>query len=83
MGAVVGIVCGLMAALPIVVLLGRREPKLGHGAGAAAFAFLLIQGALLVAWRLCPQEVLPLGVLSVTVFLLVVTAAVIRRELHR
>jgi len=82
-GALVGIACGLVAAAPLAVLLGREEARLGHGMAAVAFAFLFVQGAVLAVRVLAPAEVLPFGTLAVTSFLVLVVAAVIRRELRR
>ena len=81
MGALAGIVCGLVAALPAVVLLRRQNATLGHGMAAVAFAFMLVQVALLVVGRLWHQELVPFGTLSVLAFLGAVVAAVVRREL--
>ena len=83
MGALAGIVCGLVAAVPIAVLMRQDAPPLGGGIAAVLFSFLLVQGAVMVVrlrWR---AEVLPFGSLAATTFLLVVVVAIARRELHR
>ena len=82
MGALAGIACGLLAAVPLAVLLQREEANLGHGMAAVAFSFALLQGLLLLVrlrWR---AEIVPFGTLSALTFLLVTIVAVVYRELR-
>jgi len=81
-GALAGIVCGLVAAAPAVILLSRESNNFGHGIASVAFSFLLVQVALVVVRLRWHDELLPFGTLASLTFLLVVIVAVARRELR-
>jgi len=81
-GAIAGCVCGLVAAAPLALLLQGKGDQMGHGIAAVAFAFLLVQGAILAVHAWWPADLLSFGTISVLTFLLVVIVAVARREMR-
>lgn len=78
-----GVVCGMVAAAPLAYELLRGDARMGHGVGAVAVSFLLVQGVLIAAWFWYPVAVVPFGALTVLTFLIVVVAAVVIAELKK
>ncbi len=69
-----GLMCGLLAALPGVILLElvrrkRTEARLGRAFGAVVFSFALLMAAFVMVYVLKPKDVLMFGVSAIGVFL--------------
>ena len=64
-----GVVCGLAAATPLVILLRGNEKDLGRGLAAVIAAFMIIQVAMLGVHAWWPHLVAPFGVTATLTFL--------------
>lgn len=69
-----GLVCGLLAALPGVVLLElvrkkRAKAGLGKVFGVLAFSFVLLMTAFAMVYLQKPKDILTFGVSAIGVFL--------------
>lgn len=83
MGAVVsialGLVLGVICALPLALLqcsAARGEAHLAAGVASVLGSFLVLQAALVAAWKLAPDAVVPFGLTAVFAFLATVIVAV-------
>lgn len=73
-----GFFCGIVAAAPLLLQLGRPHPSLVRGIVAVLVAFLMIQLAMLgvrVAW---PEVFVPFGVTATLTFLTATIIAALR-----
>lgn len=70
MAALLGILCGIVACLPLAMALRRATSGIGPGVAAVVVSFLLVHGALLAVRVLWPQQVVPFGALASLTFLL-------------
>ena len=64
-----GAVLGILSAAPLAHLLRQGNHSIGKGFAAVIIAFLIIQAAMLIIWRLVPAQVAPLGVSATLSFL--------------
>ncbi|MGN0071581.1 MAG: hypothetical protein ACI361_07075 [Atopobiaceae bacterium] len=78
-----GLICGLLAALPGVLLLElvrrkKTEARLGKAFGALAFSFVLLMAAFAMVYVQKPKDVLMFGVSAIGVFLSVWVVEAVR-----
>lgn len=73
-----GLVCGIVAAAPLLLQLGHPHPSLVRGIVAVLAAFMMIQLSMLgvrVAW---PEVFVPFGVTATLTFLTATIIAALR-----
>ena len=73
-----GLPCGILAALPMAVLLARGATSMGRGMAAVVFAFVLVQGALFAVRFRAPAELTGFGALAVLALLATVIVGAVR-----
>ena len=76
--ALLGLPCGILAALPMAVLLVRGATGMGRGMAAVAFSFALVQGAMFAVRVLAPAELSGFGVLAVLALLATTVVGALR-----